>query len=108
MDEGLRRLQGAWQAVRIETGTVVLHPASTPQAIDVALTDGPGKGQVAQGVCEIVGGRLRLCVGPERPAGFRPEGSASLVELEPVRHKPRLGWGSWKSCQPWSTACNLR
>ena len=115
MDTGLKQLQGAWQAVRIETGsglvppevvrqlryvfegdrvtlfegdrmtgagTITIHPATTPAALDVAMTDGPGRGQVAQCIYEVVGGRLRLCIGPERPAEFHPAGPASLVELE--------------------------
>jgi uncharacterized protein (TIGR03067 family) len=63
-------------------GTVAVHPGTTPKAIDVVMTDGPGRGQAARGVYEVAGGRLRLCLGPERPAGFTPAGPASLVELE--------------------------
>ena len=117
MDGGLGRLQGVWQAIRVETeagpvpdevarqlrysftgdrvtlfeggratgaGTVIIDPAATPEAIDVAMTDGPGAWQVARGVFEIVGDCLRLCIGPERPAGFSPVGPASVVELERV------------------------
>ena len=64
------------------TGTITIHPATTPAAIDVGMTDGPGRGQVARGIYEIVGSRLRLCIGPERPAEFHPAGQASLVELD--------------------------
>jgi uncharacterized protein (TIGR03067 family) len=64
-------------------GTVAVLPA-TPKAIDVAMSDGPGAGQVARGVYELAGSRLRLCIGPERPAGFEPAGPASVVELERV------------------------
>jgi hypothetical protein len=46
------------------------------------MTAGPGRGQVAGGVYEVAGGRLRLCIGPGWPAGFRPAGPESLVELE--------------------------
>jgi uncharacterized protein (TIGR03067 family) len=123
MDMDLQRLQGTWQAVRIETetglvptevarrlryvfegdrvtlfegeqvtgaGTVTIHTAATPKAIDVTMTDGPGQGQVARGVFEVAGGRLRLCIGPERPDGFSAAGAASLVELEraPNREDP--------------------
>ena len=63
-------------------GTVAVHPEATPKAIDVELTDGPGRGQVARGIYEVVEGRLRLCIGPERPAEFSATGAASLVELE--------------------------
>jgi uncharacterized protein (TIGR03067 family) len=66
------------------TGTVVVHASVTPKGIDVAMDDGPGAGQVAKGVYEFAGGRLRLCIGPERPAGFVPTGLASMVELERV------------------------
>jgi uncharacterized protein (TIGR03067 family) len=63
-------------------GTIAIHPATAPAAIDVMMTDGPGRGQRARGIYEVVGGCLRLCIGPERPAGFQPAGPASLVELE--------------------------
>jgi uncharacterized protein (TIGR03067 family) len=66
------------------TGTVVVHVAATPKGIDVAMDDGPGAGQVAKGVYEFFGGRLRLCIGLERPAGFVPAGLASVIELERV------------------------
>jgi uncharacterized protein (TIGR03067 family) len=64
------------------TGTVAVHPETTPQAIDVQMSDGPEQGKTAQGICEVVGDRLRLCIGPERPTGFQASGPASLVELE--------------------------
>jgi uncharacterized protein (TIGR03067 family) len=70
-------------------GTIAIHPATTPAAIDVVMTDGPGRGQGARGIYEVVGDRLRLCIGPERPAGFHPAGPASLVELERVRTGPQ-------------------
>jgi uncharacterized protein (TIGR03067 family) len=65
-------------------GTVVVHTKTTPKWIDVAMDVGPAAGQVAKGVYEFSGGRLRLCIGPERPAGFVPAGPASVVELERV------------------------
>jgi uncharacterized protein (TIGR03067 family) len=65
-------------------GTVAVHPEATLKGIDVAMSDGPGAGQVARGVYEFVGDRLRLCIGPERPPGFDPAGPASVVELERV------------------------
>jgi uncharacterized protein (TIGR03067 family) len=58
-------------------------PAATPKAIDVTMTD--GQGQAARGIYEVAGDHFRLCIGPERPAGFRPAGPASVVELERVR-----------------------
>ena len=66
------------------SGTVTVHPAADPKGIDVAMSDGPGAGQVARGVYEVAGDRLLLCIGPERPAGFSPAGPASVVELERV------------------------
>jgi uncharacterized protein (TIGR03067 family) len=66
-------------------GTIAIHPGTAPATIDVVMTDGPGRGQRARGIYEIVGGRLRLCIGPERPAGFHAAGPASLVELERAR-----------------------
>jgi uncharacterized protein (TIGR03067 family) len=115
MKEDVSRLDGAWQAVRIETATglvpddlarrlrytfegarVTLHegdavtgagsfaarPADAASEIDVTMTDGPGRGQTALGLYQFVRDRLRLCIGLERPAGFTPTASASLVELE--------------------------
>jgi uncharacterized protein (TIGR03067 family) len=115
MDEDLQRLQGTWQAVRIETeagpipaevagqlryvfegdrvtlfegeqatgtGTFAVDTAQDPKAIDVEMVDGPGSGQVARGIYEVDGPRLRLCIGLDRPAGFLPAGTASLVEME--------------------------
>jgi uncharacterized protein (TIGR03067 family) len=66
------------------SGTVAVHPGATPKGIDVAMSDGPAAGQVARGVYEFVGGRLRLCIGSDRPSGFTPSGGASVVELERV------------------------
>jgi hypothetical protein len=62
-------------------GTVALNPVATPKSIDVAMLEGPARGQVARGIYEVAGDRLRLCIGPERPAGFNPAGPASVVEL---------------------------
>jgi uncharacterized protein (TIGR03067 family) len=117
MDAELQLLQGTWQAVNMEAGGGPVPPeaarrlkyvfagdrvtlleddvatgagavAVRPGAIDVAMTDGPGRGQVARGIYEVAGDRLRLCIGPERPAAFRGVGSASLVELERVPPGP--------------------
>src|SRR6516165_1330200 len=66
------------------SGTVTVHSAAVPKGIDVAMTDGPGAGQIARGVYEIAGDHLLLCIGPERPAGFSAAGLASVVELERV------------------------
>jgi uncharacterized protein (TIGR03067 family) len=120
MDADLQQLQGAWQAVRVETGAgvvpaevarrlrclfeggrvtlfegeqatgsgvVTVRPSATPKEIDVEMIDGSGQGQV-WGIYEIVGGRLRLCIGPQRPAGFSPAGPDALVELERVLIRP--------------------
>jgi uncharacterized protein (TIGR03067 family) len=92
-DEVARRLRYVFVGDRVNlfegdratgAGTVVLHATTTPKGIDVAVDDGPGAGQVAKGVYELSGDRLRLCIGPERPAGFVPAGPASVVELERV------------------------
>jgi hypothetical protein len=49
-------------------------------------------GQVALGIFAIAGDSPMLCIGPERPAGFRASGFAALVVLERVRpgsnHEP--------------------
>jgi uncharacterized protein (TIGR03067 family) len=92
-DELARRLRYVFAGDRVTlfewdhatgAGSVAVHPAATPKGIDVAMSDGPGAGQVARGIYEAVGGRLRLCIGPERPADFTPKGAASVVELERV------------------------
>ena len=63
------------------TGIIAVHPATSPKAIDVAMTEGPGRGQTARGIYEVAGDRLVLCIGPERPSAFKPTESVSLVEL---------------------------
>jgi uncharacterized protein (TIGR03067 family) len=92
-DEVARRLRYIFVGDRVTlfegdratgAGTVLIHATTTPKGIDVAMDDGPGAGQVAKGVYEFAGGRLRLCIGLERPVGFVPAGPASVVELERV------------------------
>jgi uncharacterized protein (TIGR03067 family) len=74
-----------WEGNRTTgTGIVTVHTATSPKAIDVAMTDGPGRGQVARGIYEVAGSRLVLCIGLERPTAFNPTESASLVELVPA------------------------
>jgi uncharacterized protein (TIGR03067 family) len=70
-------------------GTIALDAATTPASIDVVMTDGPGRGQKARGIYEVVEGCLRLCIGTERPAAFHPTGPASLVELERAHTEPQ-------------------
>jgi hypothetical protein len=73
-----------------EAGTITVNTTATPKEIDIKNSDG----QVAQGVYEVVGGRLRLCIGPERPAGFEPAGPSWMFELEQVsdaEQTPRCG-----------------
>jgi uncharacterized protein (TIGR03067 family) len=90
--EVVRRLKYVFEGDRVTileddaatgAGDVTLRPDETPSAIDVAMTEGQGKGQVALGIYEVDGDRLRLCIGGERPAGFGVGGA--LVELERVR-----------------------
>jgi uncharacterized protein (TIGR03067 family) len=71
------------------TGIIALHAGTLPAAIDVVMTDGPGRGRKAQGIYEVVGGLLRLCIGPERPTVFHAAGPTSLVELESVPAGPQ-------------------
>ena len=66
-------------------GTVTLQPDAGPKALDVRMTEGPGRGQKAEGIYELAGDRLKLCIGPERPTAFRGAGPAAVVELERVR-----------------------
>lgn len=65
-------------------GSVAIHPEAVPKAIDVVMTDGPGRGQTALGIYEVAGDRLTLCIGMERPAEFRGAGPAALVTLKRV------------------------
>jgi uncharacterized protein (TIGR03067 family) len=72
-------------------GAVSLHAVGGHPAIDVTMTEGAGSGQVALGIYEVVGDRLRLCIGGERPAEFTGAGPAALVELERVQSRPEPG-----------------
>src|SRR5262245_28606093 len=54
--------------------TITLRGAMSPKGVDVEITDGPGRGQVMQCVYEVIGDRLRLCIGPERPTEFSGTG----------------------------------
>jgi uncharacterized protein (TIGR03067 family) len=92
--EAARRLRYVFEGDRVTlledgkstgAGTVTLHPVASPKALDVLMTEGPGRGQKAEGIYEVAGDRLTLCIGPGRPAGFRSAGPAALVELERVR-----------------------
>ena len=65
------------------SGDVTLHTDRLPMAIDVAMTEGQGKGNTVLGIYEVSGDRLRLCIGDERPVAFG--GAGALVELERVR-----------------------
>jgi uncharacterized protein (TIGR03067 family) len=99
--EVARRLRYRFESSRVTllegervtgAGTVAVHQATTPKAIDVEMIEGPGRGQVARGIYEIVEDRLRLCIGPERPTGFIPAGPDSVVELEraPIPEAPAV------------------
>ncbi len=65
------------------SGDVTLHTDRLPLAIDVAMTEGQGKGKTVLGIYEVTGDRLRLCIDDERPVAFG--GAGALVELERVR-----------------------
>ena len=72
-------------------GSVTPRREPTPQAIDIVMTEGAGRGQTARGVSEITGDRLRLCRGGERPAEFSGAGPEALVELQRVSPPPKSG-----------------
>ena len=89
-DEVVRQLRYVFAESRVTlwekdrttgTGLVTLHSATSPKAIDVAMTEGPGQGQVARGIYEVTGDHLVLCIGPERPSAFNATETVSLVEL---------------------------
>src|SRR4051794_7299267 len=44
-------------------GDLSLHAVRGHPAIDVTMTEGAGSGQVALGIYEVAGDRLRLCIG---------------------------------------------
>ena len=63
-------------------GLVSVAAGTSGRHIDLRMTEGPGRGQIALGLYEIDGTTLRLCIGAERPTRFTSAGSATLVELE--------------------------
>jgi uncharacterized protein (TIGR03067 family) len=65
-------------------GSFTALSKETLKTIDVIMTEGPATGQKALGVYQVTGDRLTMCIGPDRPDGFRPTGAAALVDLERV------------------------
>jgi uncharacterized protein (TIGR03067 family) len=70
--------------------TYKIDPSTTPRAIDITVAEGNQKDTVLEGIYELKGDELRMCVkviGKERPAKFEsPEGeSIALVVLKRVK-----------------------
>jgi uncharacterized protein (TIGR03067 family) len=72
--------------------TFKLDPTKTPKAIDTTAQDGPYKGEVARGIYDLDGDRLRICLPDdpvirERPTTFETKAGSRLVLLVMKRTK---------------------
>jgi uncharacterized protein (TIGR03067 family) len=65
------------------TLTCKLDPSTSPKCVDITVAGGSQKGAALEGIYELKGGTLRLCVrvlGKDRPAEFRaPAGSSTAL-----------------------------
>jgi uncharacterized protein (TIGR03067 family) len=65
-------------------------PSTKPRSVDITVTSGVQKGEKMEGIYEIKGNKLKLCIkvlGAERPTKFEsPSGeSIALIEFERVK-----------------------
>jgi uncharacterized protein (TIGR03067 family) len=68
-----------------------IDPAKKPKIIDVTPSDGPDKGMVLQGIYELNGDELKLCLskpGRDRPTEFVSKENTGLVLILLKREKP--------------------
>ena len=71
--------------------TFKIDPATTPKIMDVTVTAGDEKGTVLEGIYELKGDELKLCVriiGKDRPAEFKSMGGSQTALAVFKRHKP--------------------
>lgn len=62
-------------------GVIRPDPGSGPGSFAFEATAGPQAGSTARAIYRVDGDELTICIGAERPAGFRGDGVASLVHL---------------------------
>jgi uncharacterized protein (TIGR03067 family) len=58
----------------IQAGIQKVDPAKKPKTLDIAITEGDGKGETLLGIYELEGDTLKYCLaasGKERPADFK-------------------------------------
>ena len=67
----------------VDRGTIKLHAATYPLAIDLTATEGPHQGRTVPAIYEIAGDWMRICYapdGPPRPTIFEASpGDGSLL-----------------------------
>jgi uncharacterized protein (TIGR03067 family) len=73
-------------------GTFKVNPASKPRAIDIMLTEGPEKDKTAEGIYELKGDELRLCIAKPgnkgRPTEFASKPDSGILLVIAKRAKP--------------------
>jgi uncharacterized protein (TIGR03067 family) len=73
-------------------GTFKVNPANKPKAIDIMLTDGPEKDKTAEGIYELKGDELRLCIAKPgnkgRPTEFVSKPDTGILLVIAKRAKP--------------------
>jgi uncharacterized protein (TIGR03067 family) len=79
-------------AVRKEYAKITfkLDPSTNPKCVDLTIGDGVQKGAAMEGIYELKGDELRLCVkvlGKERPGEFKSPDGASVALLTLKRQK---------------------
>jgi uncharacterized protein (TIGR03067 family) len=69
---------------------IKIDPSKKPKAIDIIPADGPDKGMVLQGIYELDGNELKICLskpGRDRPAEFVSKENSGTVLLMLGREK---------------------
>ena len=75
----------------VDQGTIRLHPAAKPKAMDITGTDGPNKGKTILAIYERDGDTLRVCYdlsGKNRPTEFKTKEGTQLFLVTYKREKP--------------------
>ena len=74
-----------------DKGTVKLHPAKQPRAMDIVGTKGPNRGKTIPAIYELTDTTLRVCYdlsGKARPKEFKTKADTELFLVEYKRQKP--------------------